>query len=156
MMYHVTMEAERQAALDRLFEITARLSELMAAALGQHGLTPARAEALLVLHHAGRPLLQRELSDALRCTPRHVTALADALETGGWVTRRAHPTDRRATLVSLTGKGDTAVAWIQAERQTAASKLLAGIPARDLAGFLTLTGHILRQIDAQQQPRSPE
>jgi DNA-binding MarR family transcriptional regulator len=155
-MYGVTMDAERQAVLDRLFEIAARLGELMHATLTQRGLTPARAEALLVLHQVRRPMVQRQLSDALRCTPRHVTALVDALEAGGWVARRAHPTDRRATLVSLTDKGKNAVAWIEAERRTASGRLLAGVPARDLAGFLTVTDHILRKIDAQQQPRSPE
>ncbi len=148
-MYAVIMEAQRQAALDRLFEIAARLGGLMAEALGQHDLTPARAEALLVLHHMARPVLQRELSDALRCTPRHVTALADALQAGGWITRQPHPADRRATLVSLTGKGNSAVAWIQAERQAAADRLLGGVPAGDLAGFLAVTGHILRQVEAR-------
>jgi DNA-binding MarR family transcriptional regulator len=151
MMYGVIMEAQRQAVLDRLFEIAARLGELMHAALAQHGLTPARAEALLVLHQAGRPVVQRELSDALRCTPRRVTALLDALETGCWVTRDAHPADRRATLVSLTGTGTAAVTWIQAQRQAAASELLAGVEARDLEGFLTVTGHILRQVDDGQR-----
>src|SRR5215469_9813149 len=138
MMYNVIMETQRQAVVDRLFEIAARLGDLMHAALAQHGLTPARAEALLALHQAGRPIVQRQLSDALHCTPRHVTALLDALETGGWVTRHAHPADRRATLVSLTGKGAAAVTWIQAQRHTAADELLTGVTARDLAGFLTV------------------
>jgi DNA-binding MarR family transcriptional regulator len=155
-MYAVIMEAERQAVLDRLFEIAARLGDLMASALSERGLTPARAEALLVLHHLGGPVVQRQLADALRCTPRHVTALADTLEGGGWITRRPHPADRRATLISLTGKGEAAVAWIQSERQAAASTLLAGIPARDLAGFLTVTDHILRHIDAPQDAASPD
>lgn len=154
-MYSVIMESQRQAALDRLFEIAARLGGVMADALGRHGLTPARAEALLVLQHMARPVLQRELSDALRCTPRHVTALADSLQAGGWITRQPHPADRRATLVSLTAKGNTAVAWIQAERQAAADMLLAGVPASDLAGFLAVTDHILRQVGAQEQPQSP-
>jgi DNA-binding MarR family transcriptional regulator len=154
-MYVVIMKDEKQAVLDSLFELAGRRGELMHAALAGQDLTPARAEALLVLHHAGRPVVQRELSDALRCTPRYVTALADTLEAGGWVTRQAHPADRRATLVSLTGKGNAAVAWIQAERQAASARLLAGVPARDITGFLAVTGHILRQMDAQQ-PRSRE
>jgi hypothetical protein len=48
-----------------------------------------------------------------------------------------------------------AVAWIQAERQAASGKLLAGVPARDIAGFLAVTDYFLRQIDAQR-PRSQE
>jgi DNA-binding MarR family transcriptional regulator len=155
-MYAVIMKAERQAVLDRLFEIAARLGDLMAAALSEHGLTQARAEALLVLHHLGGPVVQRQLADALRCTPRHVTALADVLETGGWIARRPHPADRRATLISLTGKGEAAVTWIEGERHSAADRLLAGIPARDLTGFLTVTDHILRHIDAPHAAASSE
>lgn len=157
MMYAVIMSggrqgSQRQAVLDRLFEVAARLGDLMHGALAERGLTPGRAEALLVLRHAPRPMVQRELSDALRCTPRHVTALIDTLEAGGWVTRMPHPADRRATLLSLTSQGEAAVARIEAERQAAADRLLAGVPARDLAGFLTVTGHILRQTDARETP----
>ena len=38
-------------------------------------------------------------------TPRNVTKLVDALELEGLVERRPHPTDRRATLIQLTGNG---------------------------------------------------
>ena len=47
-------------------------------------------------------MTQRELSRALRCTPRNVTGLLDALEDSGLVVRRPHPRDRRASLVNLT------------------------------------------------------
>ncbi|HEY3164441.1 MAG TPA: MarR family transcriptional regulator [Candidatus Limnocylindrales bacterium] len=64
----------------------------------------ARAELLWRLQRRG-PATQRALSEDLRCTPRNVTGLVDALETAGLVERRAHPTDRRATLVTLTDAG---------------------------------------------------
>jgi DNA-binding MarR family transcriptional regulator len=32
------------------------------------------------LHQHGEPMVQRELARALRCTPRHITALVDALQ----------------------------------------------------------------------------
>jgi hypothetical protein len=85
-------------ALDRLFEVTVVLGELMNRRLAEHGLTPARAE-VIALHRDG-PLTQRELSQALKCTPRNVTGLIDALETAGFVARNPHPTDRRAALVT--------------------------------------------------------
>jgi DNA-binding MarR family transcriptional regulator len=154
-VYGVPMERDPVAALDKLFELAARVGDLMRAALTERGLTSARAEALLVLHHHGRPMVQRELSHALRCTPRHVTALVDALEAGGWVARRAHPTDRRATLVSLTEQGAATAARMDGERRTAAAALLAGIPARDLDGFLAVADHVLRWIDTHQPPPSP-
>ena len=40
---------------------------------------------------------------------RNVTGLVDALEGAGFVTRSPHPTDRRATVVSLTPQGTNLV-----------------------------------------------
>src|SRR3954470_20186722 len=94
--------------MDRLFDLTVVLGDRMNRRLAEHGLTPARAEVVWVLHHGG-PRTQRELSQALKCTPRNVTGLVDALEAGGFVARSTPPTDRRATIVSLTERGATLV-----------------------------------------------
>src|SRR5260370_17154108 len=84
-------------AFDRVFELAARLGDLMERDLSERGLSTARAEVLFVLHQRG-PMVQRELSQALRCTPRHVTGLIDVLEAQGWVARSPHPPDRPPTL----------------------------------------------------------
>jgi DNA-binding MarR family transcriptional regulator len=42
-----------------------------------------------------------------------VTGLVDALVAQRLVTREAHPTDRRATLVTLTPRGETLVAQLK-------------------------------------------
>src|SRR5262245_10385932 len=98
-------------ALERLFDLSVVLGDLMNRRLHALWLTPARAEVLWLLHRGG-PLTQRELSQTLRCTPRNVTGLVDALQEAGFVARKPHPTDRRATLVTLTEKGqDVASAW---------------------------------------------
>ena len=47
------------------------------------------------------------LSGELGVTPRNVTALVDALEEDGLVRRKPHPTDRRATVIEMTGKGES-------------------------------------------------
>jgi DNA-binding MarR family transcriptional regulator len=64
----------------------------------------ARVRLLGVLHCGGQQMMSA-LSSALDVTPRNVTALVDALEADGLVERRAHPTDRRATLIALTSRG---------------------------------------------------
>ena len=55
-------------ALERLFELALVLAEAMERGLAERGLTRARAE---VLWRLGRqsPVTQRELSQALQCTP---------------------------------------------------------------------------------------
>src|SRR5260370_38008465 len=104
---------------------------MMQRALDERGLSTARADVLFVLHQRS-PLVQRELSQALRCTPRHVTGLIDILEAHGWVARSPHPTDRRATLVTLTERGTAAAARMHAERQESAGALFCGDPAGEL------------------------
>ncbi|HEU0086547.1 MAG TPA: MarR family transcriptional regulator [Pseudonocardiaceae bacterium] len=141
------MRADAVAALDKVFALAALLGKEMQEALAERGLTPARAEVLFVLNQQDA-MVQRQLSQVLRCTPRHVTALIDALEADGWVTRSPHPTDRRATLVTLTDKGTAAAKRMEHERQQAAQTLFGDLPATDLAGFVAVADHVLRQVGA--------
>jgi len=89
--------------------------EELVAALQRFGLERDRMRATLVsvarisatdldaLEHleADGPLTQRQLGDRLSLTSGAITMLVDRLEEGGWVQRRAHPSDRRYVLVEL-------------------------------------------------------
>jgi len=132
-------------AIDRAFELADRLSALMTSALADRGLTPRQAHVIDVLTRRG-PLVQRELGDALGCTPRHVTTLVDALERSGLVARSAHPTDRRALLVRLTGQGQATAARFDAERALAAAALLGDAPPGELDGFIATAERLLARI----------
>jgi len=83
-----------------------------------------------LLHHGG-PQTQRALADAMKVTPRNVTGLVDALVDTGFVARGPHPTDRRATLVSLTERGAETMEAMNREHQELASLLFADMPDRD-------------------------
>jgi DNA-binding MarR family transcriptional regulator len=61
---------------------------------------------LLNAVHCHGPQKMADLADALAVTPRNVTALVDGLESDGLVRRVPHSTDRRVTLVELTGSSD--------------------------------------------------
>jgi DNA-binding MarR family transcriptional regulator len=135
------------AALARMFELGVRLTEAMDHGLGQQGLTRSRAEVIWRLHHLG-PVTQRALSEALRCTPRNVTGLVDALEATGHVARRPHPGDRRATLVTLTERGRaTAIAWHSAHQELAA-RALAGLGQAQIADLIEALDHVLGNLQA--------
>ncbi len=130
------------AALGRMFELGVLLTDAMDQGLGEQGLTRSRAEVIWRLHHLG-PVTQRVLSEALRCTPRNVTGLVDALEATGHIQRLPHTTDRRATLVKLTERGrEAAEAW-QSAHQDLAARALADLDDADLA---CLTGALERVI----------
>ena len=139
------MSDELLAAFDKLFELAATLGERMRDDLAGRGLNTARAEALFVLYQRG-PVMQRELSQVLRCTPRHVTGLIDTLSEQGWVTREPHPTDRRATLVSLTDAGHRQAAEMHERRRAAARAWLGDVPEADLATLTTVLDQALDRI----------
>ena len=129
-------------ALDRLFEITVRLGDAMQRDAAGRGLTRARATVLWELHRVGS-VTQRELSDAMRVTPRNVTGLVDALVSDGLVVRRPHPNDRRATLVDLTQQGNEVVALLAAAYQQFTGFLFDDMPSDELRGFAAALERVL-------------
>jgi DNA-binding MarR family transcriptional regulator len=115
--------------------------------LAERRLTMARAELLWRLQRSG-PATQRALSEDLRCTPRNVTGLVDALETAGLVERRAHPTDRRATLVTLTDAGAQIAASMDAGHWAMGRELFDDFSEGELRAFASGMGQILGRIGA--------
>jgi DNA-binding MarR family transcriptional regulator len=144
------MSAPTDRAMDQLFDLAVVLGELMNSRLAEHGLTPARAEVLWLLHRSG-PRTQRELSQVLKCTPRNVTGLVDALQRAGLVERTAHPSDRRAVVVRLSETGRSLIAGWGADRETGAAQLLGAISADDLAVFSAVLDEVLVRLRAAYQ-----
>jgi len=132
-------------AFERLFELAARLGDQMDRGLAERGLTMARAEVLWHLHHHG-PVTQRELSQALRCTPRNVTGLLDALQSAGLAARGPHPTDRRATLVTLTDSGAAIAADWHAQYKQAGARIFGGVSHADLTTFVAVLDRVLGRL----------
>ena len=69
------------------------------------GATPKRLYLMGLLYEHG-PMMMSSLKDRLGVTATNVTALVDALEKDGFVKRKPHPTDRRATIIELTAKAE--------------------------------------------------
>jgi DNA-binding MarR family transcriptional regulator len=113
--------------------------------LAELGLSRARGEVIWTLHHQG-PMTQRQLGQALDCSAPNVTGLLDALEAAGFVTRAAHPTDRRKTLVELTERGTaTATAW-NAGYDEFAAMLFADLKTPELGAFVTGLDRVLARL----------
>lgn len=105
-------------------------------------LTPARHRMLRVLARAGEPQRQTTLAGWLDVVPRSITSLVDDLEQAGLVERAPDPTDRRATLVSLTAQGREVLAAADAERRRRADELLSRLSDEERAELLRLL-HVL-------------
>lgn len=136
---------------DRLLEIALLIQQDMAHAFAGTALTAARVHLLWELQRLG-PSTQQALATALDVSPRNVTGLVDALEPAGYVERRPHPTDRRATLVTLTGSGAETMAQMARERQQVATELVADLDREALAAFRgaldTVAGRLHSMVEA--------
>ncbi|APU43414.1 hypothetical protein BSL84_30305 [Streptomyces sp. TN58] len=136
-----------RAALDRLFELAEVLGGIMQRGMAEKGLTTARAGVLWALFHGG-PVTQRALAARLGVTPRNVTGLLDALQEDGLVVRGVHPTDRRATLVSLTHEGRSVTSALRGGRDELAAVLFADVPADQLDTFVATLGLVTERLRA--------
>jgi len=123
------------AGLDALLELSVLLGDDMNASLARDGLTVARAHLLWELRRSG-PVPQRALSEAMGVSPRNITGLVDALVAGGFVTREAHPSDRRAILVTFTDRGRQAADTMARQQRELADELFAGETEESVAQFV--------------------
>jgi len=106
-------------------------------------MTYARVRLLGALHCEG-PQIMSSISDGLGVTRRNITALVDALEEEGLVRRKPHPTDRRATVIEMTDKGELAMDRIYDEHRAAVAELFADLNEEDREDLMRMLG-VLRE-----------
>ena len=147
-------DARWEAVLDRVFELTVLLGRDMAENLARDGLTESRAALVWELHRRG-PCTQRELADALNVTPRTVTALVDGLESTGFVAREPHPSDRRATLVTLTRQGQASGRAFVAGKRRLARALFSDLSPDVLDGLDVGLDQVVERLRTVLAARTP-
>lgn len=81
------------------------LQALIARLLRPFDVTPSSGLALSTLADADGSLPPNQIAERMILTRATVTGLVDSLERRGYVTRGAHPTDRRMHLVHITAEG---------------------------------------------------
>jgi DNA-binding MarR family transcriptional regulator len=106
----------------------ARAAELLAP-LGLH---PGQEALLLELARTG-PMIQAQLSEALSVEPPSVTLMARKLEASGHVRRAPAPSDKRASVVELTGSGKALADQVKQLWCTLAEETVTGLPAQTVA-----------------------
>jgi DNA-binding MarR family transcriptional regulator len=126
---------------DLFWSIARQLREASHEGLAPWDITPAQLRALRVLKHHGQLRLS-ELSDHLHIAARSTTEVVDALESSGLVARRPDPGDRRATLVELTGHGESVLDAIRAARGSETERFFGRLSQTDRANL----ARILRKL----------
>lgn len=133
---------------EAFWAVARRLRHTTHETLAPHGITPAQARALGVLHRHGAMRLS-ELSEHLRIAPRSATEVADHLEERGLVERTADPSDRRATILSLGEHGRRTAEAVAAARRAEAMAFFGSLSARERA---ELGGLLRRLLDPPNSP----
>ena len=113
--------------LSRLFF---NLREDLEKVLKPHGLTGKHWGILLVLQERGS-LAQQEIGKCIHIDRSTMVQIIDDLERKGLVERKAHPTDRRAHSIYLTGKGRELLPRIHRLGLKTEKDFLSPLPASD-------------------------
>jgi len=142
MNHHHGTQARFASVLDQILELTVLLNDDMASDLERRGLTRSRVHVLWLVHHRG-PMTQRALADAIDVSARNITGLVDGLAQTGFITREPHPSDRRATLVTLTERGTATALNLEREHEQLARMLFGDMPGHQFDGFATGLDHVL-------------
>lgn len=90
------------------------------------GITPPRLGVLQALFAKG-PQIMAELADRLEVSARNVTVLIDGMERDGFLERRAHATDRRATVIALTPAGEALCKQILTVHEDAVGRVFSAL-----------------------------
>ncbi|WP_415184262.1 MarR family winged helix-turn-helix transcriptional regulator [Phaeovulum sp.] len=92
------------------------------------GLTSAQWRALVHILRAGNAS-QARLAERLEIEPISVSRLVDRMVEGGWVTRKADPSDRRARIVVPTSKSLKTYEEARSVADVVYAQALTGLPA---------------------------
>ena len=139
------LQTEAMAIFGRIYRIARLVGDLQEQAYTAYGLNRGEFDVLATLRRAGEPyeLTPTELCATMMLTSGGMTGRIDRLERRGLVRRSAHPSDRRALVVTLTPAGrelvDAAVdAGLDAQRRT-----LEHLPPRSRAQLASLLRDLL-------------
>lgn len=115
------------------------------------GQTDARCAALAEVAQAPEGFVQRELARRLGVEEPTVVRLLDALETQGWVERRAHSIDRRAKLVQVTPAARPVLDQAQGIVAELQEEMFSDLDPTELATCLRVLGELARRLDRAEE-----
>lgn len=86
-----------------------------------------RERILTILNEREEGIRQRELAEKLMINPSSISEAIDKLEADRYIERNVDPSDRRATLITLTEKGKARAYEVEDERAEAFSSFFANL-----------------------------
>jgi DNA-binding MarR family transcriptional regulator len=93
------------------------------------------------------PLLQAELAERAHVEQPTMAALLGRMERDGLIARKPHPSDKRATLISLTKAARANLPMARERLREGADRALAGFSERERATLLALLQRVVKNLD---------
>lgn len=149
---------QTQALVDlaRISHVSERHVERWLAEEGLSDVTPAQANALLVLINARNPLSQAELARDLSLSEVTVGRFVRALQDAGWVARTRDPKDARAYVIAPTEKARLALPRFIAVSNRLLDLAFAGLDARAIERVTRCLASIRDNLDPDERPEPSE
>lgn len=129
----MTRESTSEGLGDAFGAVARRLRSASMASLAAWDVTPSQMRAVRMLTSRDGGMRSSELAHHLHIAPRSATEVIDALEAKGLVDRSPDPTDRRATLVTLTPRGVALTDEVRRARGLESERLFERLSATDRA-----------------------
>lgn len=109
----------------------------------------------LVLRMVGRfpGIPAGELAELLHLHPSTLTGIVARLESGGWLTRRPDPRDRRRMLLGLTERGRALDAADPVSPEASLERVLARSPARDVEAARSVLKALAGELGSEEGGR---
>lgn len=131
-----------------IFRLNGRLLSAGDKLVADIGLTSARWQVLGAIHYASEPQTVSWLARSMGLTRQGVQRIVNELEADGLVAFRANPAHRRAQLVMLTRKGQSAYAAADRRQTPWVNVLAKGLDRSDIERTLNLLNTIRSRLEA--------
>jgi DNA-binding MarR family transcriptional regulator len=93
------------------------------------------------------PLLQRQLAEHARVEQPTMAALLARIERDGFISRKQHPSDKRATQISLSAKAKTRLPLAKKRLKEIVDQALAGFSEHERATLIALLRRVVNNLD---------
>ncbi|MBZ0138397.1 MAG: MarR family transcriptional regulator [Pseudorhodoplanes sp.] len=130
-----------------IFRLNGELIAMGDALVGELGLTSARWQVIGAIALAATPLSIAQIARNMGLARQSVQRVANELAAEGFVHFAPNPHHRRAKLVLLTPRGESAYAAATARWTPKASGLAAGVKIRDIDAALAVLRHIRTRME---------
>ena len=139
----MTRETTSDSLGEQFGAVARRLRAASMTSLSAWDITPAQMRTIRVLtaHEGG--MRSSELAHHLHIAPRSATEVIDAVEAKELVTRSPDPTDRRATLVTLTPRGEDLMDEVRRARGLESERLFERLSKTDRSHLARILGRLL-------------